>query len=156
PELLKSGKHADARSDVFSLGMTALFGFSGSDIELEDFQHPDQAVDRLTVSSRVKAVLKRATHWKPDRRFPTIRESCEQLREAFEFAEQMRTVTSPAPVDQVEPEKAHGTARPEPPEVVNSIGMKLKLIPAGEFLMGSTKQQIDMLLKHFPDAKREW
>jgi formylglycine-generating enzyme required for sulfatase activity len=136
--------------------MTALFGFSGSDLELEDFQHPDQAVDRLAVSSLVKAVLKRATDWKPDCRFSTIREFCEQLREAFEFDERLRTVAFPAPVDQVEPEKAPGTARPEPPEVVNSIGMKLKLIPAGEFLVGSTKPQIDMLLKQFPDAQREW
>jgi formylglycine-generating enzyme required for sulfatase activity len=54
------------------------------------------------------------------------------------------------------PEKAPGTARPEPPEFVNSIGMKLKLIPAGEFLMGSTKQQIDMLLKQFLVLERKW
>jgi serine/threonine protein kinase len=84
PELLQSGKKADARSDVFSLGMTALFGFSGSEFEPEDFRHPDQAADRLGVPSRVKAVLKRATDWKPDRRFPTIGEFRAQLRRAFE------------------------------------------------------------------------
>jgi formylglycine-generating enzyme required for sulfatase activity len=34
--------------------------------------------------------------------------------------------------------------------------MTLVRIEPGEFLMGSTKQQIDVLLKQFPDAKREW
>ncbi len=29
-------------------------------------------------------------------------------------------------------------------------------IEPGEFLMGSTKEQIDKLLKQFPDTKREW
>jgi formylglycine-generating enzyme required for sulfatase activity len=49
------------------------------------------------------------------------------------------------PVDEVK--KAYGPPRPEPvsvlseppKEIVNSIGMKLKLIPAGEFLMGSAE-----------------
>jgi formylglycine-generating enzyme required for sulfatase activity len=38
----------------------------------------------------------------------------------------------------------------------NSIGMKLIRIDAGEFLMGSTKDQIDRLVKVFPDSEREW
>jgi formylglycine-generating enzyme required for sulfatase activity len=48
--------------------------------------------------------------------------------------------------------------RPPLPDVITSraSGIKLKLIPAGEFLMGSTGAQIDTLLKQFPDAKREW
>ena len=34
--------------------------------------------------------------------------------------------------------------------------MTMVRIEPGEFLMGSTKDQIDKLLKQFPDAKREW
>jgi formylglycine-generating enzyme required for sulfatase activity len=34
--------------------------------------------------------------------------------------------------------------------MVNSIGMTLKLIPAGEFDMGTSPEQIDLLLKQFP------
>ena len=34
--------------------------------------------------------------------------------------------------------------------------MTMVRIEPGEFLMGSTKEQIDKLLKLFPDAKREW
>jgi sulfatase modifying factor 1 len=56
-------------------------------------------------------------------------------------------------------------AAPQPPkppspepvrEWTNSIGMKLVRIEAGEFLMGSTKDQFDKLMKQFPDLKREW
>ena len=43
-----------------------------------------------------------------------------------------------------------------PKVITNSLGMTLVRIEPGEFLMGSTKPQIDMLLKQFPDAKGEW
>ena len=42
------------------------------------------------------------------------------------------------------------------PGFMNSLGMTLMRIEPGEFLMGSTKGQIDKLLKQFPDSKREW
>jgi formylglycine-generating enzyme required for sulfatase activity len=42
------------------------------------------------------------------------------------------------------------------PRFTNSLGMTLVRIEPGEFLMGSTKAQIDKLLKLFPDTKREW
>ena len=38
----------------------------------------------------------------------------------------------------------------------NSIGMTLVRIEPGSFLMGSTKEQIDQLLRLFPASKREW
>ena len=38
----------------------------------------------------------------------------------------------------------------------NSISMVLVRIEPGSFLMGSTKEQIDQLLRLFPDSKREW
>jgi len=41
-------------------------------------------------------------------------------------------------------------------EITNSIDMKLALIPAGEFVMGTRKEQIDRIIGLYPDAKREW
>jgi formylglycine-generating enzyme required for sulfatase activity len=41
-------------------------------------------------------------------------------------------------------------------QFTNSQGMTLVRIEPGEFLMGSTRDQIDRLLKPFPDASREW
>ena len=40
--------------------------------------------------------------------------------------------------------------------IENSIGMKLALIPAGEFMMGSTPEQIEKLVGLFPEFRREW
>ena len=40
--------------------------------------------------------------------------------------------------------------------IISSIGLKLVRIEPGSFLMGSTKEQIDQLLRLFPDSKREW
>jgi len=37
----------------------------------------------------------------------------------------------------------------------NSIGIKLVRIEAGEFLMGTTKDQVDQLMRLFPDSKPE-
>ena len=41
-------------------------------------------------------------------------------------------------------------------EWTNSIGMKLVRIEAGEFLMGTTREQVDQLMRLFPASKREW
>ena len=40
--------------------------------------------------------------------------------------------------------------------IKNSIGMTLKLIPAGEFLMGTTKDQVDQFMRLFPGSDRQW
>jgi formylglycine-generating enzyme required for sulfatase activity len=42
-----------------------------------------------------------------------------------------------------------------PKEITNSIGMKLVLIPAGAFPMGTSAAQVDRLLQTFPDLKAE-
>ncbi len=41
-------------------------------------------------------------------------------------------------------------------KLTNSIGMTLVRIEPGSFLMGTTKEQIDQLLRLFPDFQREW
>ena len=39
-------------------------------------------------------------------------------------------------------------------ETVNSIGMKLVLIPPGEFMMGSPRQEFDSLVREYPTRKK--
>ncbi len=41
-------------------------------------------------------------------------------------------------------------------ELTNSLGMALVRIEADSFLMGTTKDQVDQLMRLFPDSKREW
>jgi formylglycine-generating enzyme required for sulfatase activity len=46
---------------------------------------------------------------------------------------------------------------PKPPKkLTNSIGMTLVRIEPGSFQMGTTKEQIDQLLRLFSERKREW
>jgi formylglycine-generating enzyme required for sulfatase activity len=62
--------------------------------------------------------------------------------------EELWLEAEPISAEPAEP-RAAGPTRPGPvtihelPEVINSIGMKLKLIPAGEFLMGSPESDPD-------------
>jgi hypothetical protein len=42
------------------------------------------------------------------------------------------------------------------PTLTNSIGMEFILIPAGEFLMGSTPEEIDRLVQRYGDSWREY
>jgi len=53
---------------------------------------------------------------------------------------------------------ARPKASPSPPAkiVTNSLGMALVRIDPGSFPMGSSKDQIDRLMREFPDSKREW
>lgn len=57
PECWNSAKEATAASDIYSLGMTALFAFLGRDISMQDFRAPEQCVRSLSIPSSVKRVL---------------------------------------------------------------------------------------------------
>ena len=63
--------------------------------------------------------------------------------------------TSPVPAVIAPAAKPTPKAAPSP-RFTNFLGMTMVRIEPGEFLMGSTKAQIDKLLKQFPDAKSEW
>jgi len=67
-----------------------------------------------------------------------------------------------SPTTQVEsPKPAWPSQKPQPPSPqperawTNSIGIKLVRIEAGEFLMGTTKDQVDQLMRLFPADTRE-
>lgn len=47
-------------------------------------------------------------------------------------------------------------AQETPPKFTNTLGMELTLIPAGEFLMGASEEEIAAMMKEFPDARLEW
>jgi len=59
-------------------------------------------------------------------------------------------------------ETTNQTAEPQPSpsspvkKLTNSLGMTLVRIEPGSFLMGSSKDQIDHLMRVFPGSKREW
>ncbi len=85
PEALVQAGEADARADVYSLGMTALFGLYGRELprEMRDF---DTLIDGLACNEKVKAVLKTATAGDREDRFPNMIAFCGALHEALAMA----------------------------------------------------------------------
>jgi len=53
-------------------------------------------------------------------------------------------------------DKNQADADAELKDLTNSLGMALVRIEPGSFLMGSSQDQIDRLMREFPDYKREW
>jgi serine/threonine protein kinase len=85
PELMGRPQEADARADVFGLGMTALFGLYGDDLT-QDFVgegKPQQFIEALPLSEPVKAVLSRAVDWRREARFQDARAFSEALARAL-------------------------------------------------------------------------
>jgi formylglycine-generating enzyme required for sulfatase activity len=56
----------------------------------------------------------------------------------------------------VGPVKSPSAKQAAPAVTVNSIGLRLTLIPAGEFMMGTSTEEIDRLVKAFPKIERKY
>ncbi len=91
----------------------------------------------------------------------------DRLIRGIEFHFQKRTAAPPKPPSEAAPPKPRAEAAipaagpktsPAPPakKVTNSLGMTLVRIEPGSFLMGSSQDQIDHLIRQCPDSKREW
>jgi formylglycine-generating enzyme required for sulfatase activity len=137
PECMESADKVDQRCDVYSLGMTAVFAFHGKKLPHAALRRWDRFLDELSCPGGIKAVLERATEFDRDRRFETMKEFRAALQE--EVSQVKRADSSPVAVPH-----AHAVPREDLPavrEIVNSIGMRLVLIPAGKFLMGSPQSE---------------
>jgi formylglycine-generating enzyme required for sulfatase activity/tRNA A-37 threonylcarbamoyl transferase component Bud32 len=124
PECMESARDADQRCDVYSLGMTAVFALSGKKLPPAALRRWEHFLEGLECSGAVKVVLRQATAHELRERFGTVKEFCAALVAAFDFA---RLEPLPLP--------------PHLPSLVNSVGMKFVLIPAGRFLMGSPEDE---------------
>jgi WD40 repeat protein len=82
PELLDRPQDADARVDVYGLGMTAIFGLYGRDLPMTMMRHGDRVIDGLSCGARLKAALRKAVAWERDERFESMTAFCEALAKA--------------------------------------------------------------------------
>jgi serine/threonine protein kinase len=80
PEVLDNAAGVSTVSDVYSLSMTAIFCFLGSDIPSDVLRDPDSVVDRLACSPHVKEVLRRGIDWYPGKRPESMRDLCQGLQ----------------------------------------------------------------------------
>jgi len=122
-----SSRLVGPHSDVYGFGRTCLFALFG------------------TTQPRSKRLRGLPDPW------PDLLDDCcdkEIKSRPPDFAvvlERLNSRPAPKPTP-AQPAKKH----------TNSLGMTLVRIEPGSFLMGSTKQQIDQLMRLFPESKREW
>lgn len=67
PELLQSSDTVDGRADIFSLGMTFIFGLHGRDLPNGAFRAPDRFIPTNIPTALVEAIHK-AVQWEPNAR----------------------------------------------------------------------------------------
>jgi serine/threonine protein kinase len=129
PECLESANEADARCDVYSLGMTAVFALHGKKLP-SLMSNRKKFFQDLACPAAVRRVLARAAKPGRDERFASMKEFCCALR---------RVLTKP-------PAETHLAVN----TIENSIGMKFAWIPQGTFLMGSPESEEE----RFPNEKQ--
>jgi nucleoside phosphorylase len=115
PEQLGKAKEADARADVYALGMTAIFCLHGADLPDIAVRRPDIVIDELPCGDALKRVLVRAIEIDREARFSDARQFCSALRRAASLPSAPRedtAGTSPARA-LVVGSKAWNTALPE-------------------------------------------
>ena len=83
PESMDRPQDADARADVYGLGMTAAFAIHGANLPMEVVRNAGRFIDGLACSGAVKVALKRAVEWERGARFPDAEALCAALRAAI-------------------------------------------------------------------------
>jgi formylglycine-generating enzyme required for sulfatase activity len=117
PEMMMRPQDADARADVYGLGMTVAFMLHGDKLPLDALTDREPFIEELRCASAVKTILKRATAKTPQDRHPSVAAFCEALRR----------VTSNSGADGIA-----GESFVEP-----ITGMRFLWVPGGMFLMGA-------------------
>jgi serine/threonine-protein kinase len=111
PENLEHPELADARGDVFSLGMTAIFCLYGRDLPLDAFRDPALFLDRVQCSGAARRALRRAVEWDPSRRFSSARELVNALERSGVDAPAPSAVSGPlTAADFMKLEEVYGSA----------------------------------------------
>ena len=83
PECLDRPQDADARADVYGLGMTALFGFHGADLPFHQImRNPESFLEQLRCPPSLKSVLRRATSLESRDRYKDAGEFIAGIRHA--------------------------------------------------------------------------
>lgn len=118
PECLHRPQDADARADVYSLGMTAVFALYGKELPLEVVRDAAGFVGRLDCSQEVKEVLAKATSWDAAGRFANAKDFCAALREAL--VEKVVSVATFVESEHTQT-RAESIGKPAPGDAVTSL-----------------------------------
>lgn len=129
PEAMSTPQTVDARVDVFSLGMTAIYCLYRDKFPLEEWEarrNRDGLIGPLPCNSAVKRVLRKSISSKPADRYANASRFAEELVRALEHID-----------TEIEVVTVH-----EPPRRRETLANALEMcaIPAGQFWMGTTQQ----------------
>lgn len=69
PEMMESASEADARADVYGLGMTLAFTFYEKDLTMEVIRSTDRLIDGLKIPEAIRMIIRTAITWNRDHRF---------------------------------------------------------------------------------------
>ncbi|WP_437979296.1 bifunctional serine/threonine-protein kinase/formylglycine-generating enzyme family protein [Sorangium sp. So ce295] len=112
PELMHRPQDADARADVYGLGMTAVFCLHGGELPPIMMRYPGRVLERLPCSDAMRKVLERAIEFEASERFPDVAAFCEALRGAVGSAGGVeRESSNSARVEDEPRQQAHESAR---------------------------------------------
>ncbi len=76
PEALVSAKEVGPAADIYSLGSAAVFAIYGERLPAGYYRDPGQTIGDLSCGPELQRVLKRATAFEPEVRFPSVAELC--------------------------------------------------------------------------------
>jgi serine/threonine protein kinase len=100
PEMMERPQEADARADVYGLGMTMAFMLHGEPLPHISVRDASRFVQGLACAAQLHPVLARAVAWEPEHRFKDAEAFCEALREATRApsaSASKPTVSTPVP-----------------------------------------------------------
>jgi formylglycine-generating enzyme required for sulfatase activity len=152
------GQYQDVKTDQYALGVVAYelladrLPFETADpVQLRECVLHDPVPPIRGQTPQVNAVLARAMAKAREDRWPT----CGALVDALPRQPALLVTPFSASAARTA-QDAWAAHLGQPVEFELSPGLQFRLIPPGEFLMGSTEADLEKLLRMYPNAKREW
>ncbi len=82
PECLTDGSRVGVSADIYSLAMTMMFSLYGRDLPPILVRNPAEFIQQLSVETAFRGPLERASAFKPEDRFSSMREFLDALRKS--------------------------------------------------------------------------
>ena len=155
PEMMERPQDADARADVYGLGMTVVFVLHGDRLPRKALTARERFIEELGCPPTLKTVLKRATAEEAEDRYPDAAAFCEALRAT-------ESPGSPPVASNLRKDAPERTASGvtaaeamEAPFVEPVTGIRFLWIPGGRFWMGSGADEEDAFAYEKPRHRVE-